>query len=185
MIVKSDIGDLPPTLRSQFTNGVGRTHPLWRIASQGLAADDLDRRINFHACMPNTSTPERAFKLNLADSDPLASKIKELAGRHNLANSRVFEILVNLGWQTLESYANKIGYAASPSGHHTASQPPSVPVVQTAGPQPVVTTPAPLPSAQPQEKPQEPEFRDTPEFASIAQSMLSQFGIGIHATEQQ
>ena len=42
MIVKSDIGHLPATLRPQFANGVGRIHPLWRIASRGLGINDLN-----------------------------------------------------------------------------------------------------------------------------------------------
>ncbi|MBP8287900.1 MAG: hypothetical protein KAX57_13820, partial [Rhodoferax sp.] len=71
MIVKSDIGHLPATLRPQFANGVGRIHPLWRIASRGLGINDLNKRIEYHACMAHTGQAERAFKLNLADSDPI------------------------------------------------------------------------------------------------------------------
>jgi hypothetical protein len=188
MIVKSDIGHLPPTLRSQFINGVGRSHPLWRIANQGLAIGDLDKRIEFHACMANTGTAERAFKLNLADTEPLAVRISTLAETHKLSKTRVFEILVQLGWESLQAYGAQIGsmpvtsHASSPIQTLNASVQQQA-TAQTLPPAAPATTAAVVAD----EKPKEPEFCDTPEFANIAQNMLAQFGldVGISATATQ
>lgn len=188
MIVKSDIGHLPPTLRTQFINGVGRSHPLWRIASQGLSTSDLDKRIEFHACMASAGTAERPFKLNLADTEQLAVRIGELAESHKLSKSRLFEILVCMGWETLQAYGAQIG-SLPPTGPASTSVQPSmgVPAQQVTAQlaHPVTQTPVVAPSVN--DKPKEPEFCDTQEFADIAQNMLSQFGIdvGITAAAQQ
>lgn len=185
MIVKSDIGHLPPTLKSQFANGVGRTHPLWRIANQGLGVGDLGKRIEFHACMAaNNVQSERAFKLNLPDADPLAERIANLASEHKLSKSRIFEILVHLGWNSLQAYGAQIGHATMPST--PPSQPAAAVPMQPAIVQPESAPATPPPTTQ-HAKPQEPEFCDTPEFAGIAQNMLAQFGIdvGIPSAAQQ
>lgn len=187
MIVKSNIGHLPPTLRPQFTNGVGRTHPLWRIANQGLAIVDLDKRIEFHACMANTGTAERAFKLNLADTEPLAVRISTLAETHKLSKTRVFEILVQLGWESLQAYGAQIGSMPVTSHASSSIQTLTVSAQQATAQTLPPAAPAPTAAVVADEKPKEPEFCDTQEFANIAQNMLAQFGVdvGISASATQ
>lgn len=190
MIVKSDIGHLPDSLRAQFSNGVGRSHPLWRIASQGLNANDLAQRIEFIACTGLATTEERSFKLNLADTDPLAVQLNELASRHKLAKSRVFEILVKLGWESLQAYGTQLG--GTPAQPQPMATRPAQQAMASGAPaqrqEPATTAPQPATThAQPIAQKPEPEFSDTPEFADIANNMLAQFGIdmGIATPAQQ
>jgi hypothetical protein len=182
MIIKSDVGHLPASLQPQFSAGVGRSHQLWRIAQQGLKSDDLEARIEFHACTGLETTSVRQFKLQIADTDPLALRFTELATKHQLAKTRVFEILVKLGWDSLQAYAARIGES-------TVTTPPT-PRVAVPGNNAKTTNVA-MEPAEVQATNQastvvtEPNFSETPEFTAIANNMLASFGIDLSGGAEQ
>lgn len=182
MIIKSDVGHLPASLQAQFSAGVGRSHQLWRIAQQGLKSDDLEARIEFHACTGLETSSVRQFKLQIADTDPLALRFTELATKHQLAKTRVFEILVKLGWDSLQTYAARIGA-------NTATTPPAplaaVPAKNSQAPNVAMEPKDVQPEKQAPTVVSEPNFSETPEFTAIANNMLASFGIDLGGSTEQ
>lgn len=102
MIIKSDLATLPPALQKQYATELGRDHKLWRLVEIGLNTGDLANRIDFHACTDPAVTPVKQFRVTIGDTDPLALRINELAEAHRAAKRQVFEILVKLGWESLQ-----------------------------------------------------------------------------------
>lgn len=181
MIIKSDIGHLPASLQSQLTSAAIRKSQLWRIAQHGLRIDDLPGRIEFHACTGQATTEVQKFKLVIADADQLAIRTQELADSHKLAKSRVFELLVKLGWESLQAYGARVGAV-------TGDAQPARPQEFKAAVPARTAIAAPAVAAAPQvqmelAQPKEPDFSDTAEFAKIATNMLAGFGIDFGATD--
>ena len=176
MIIKSDVGHLPASLQDQFSTGVGRNHQLWRIVQQGVTSAQLEDRIEFYACTGLRSSSSRKFRVTLDDADPLAVKINELAKHHRLSNSFLFEILVTIGWNHLNAFAESIG-AGQPARTEPAKTVNKPITVQN---QPAAVATSTMPE-EVQATPQEPQesLDETPEFKEMTRSMLASFGIDI------
>lgn len=181
MIIKSDVGHLPASLQDQFTTGVGRNHQLWRIVQQGVTSAQLEERIEFYACTGLRAGSSRKFRVTLDDADPLAVKINELAKHHRLSNSFLFEILVTIGWNHLNAFAESIG-AGQPARTEpakTVSKPITVQNQLAA----VTTAPMSEEVQAARQAPQE-SLDETDEFKAMTLNMLASFGIEMGLTDK-
>lgn len=177
MIIKGDIGQLPAGLQERFERGIGRNHPLWRIAQQGLQVDQLEQRIEIAACTISTPHKARPFKLQLDESEEIAVRIKGLAQSHNLANVQVFTILINLGWESLARKAAQVGAAIPAPAQSYTRLPIAQTVAATAKPATAPVAQKQVATSQPAEPVADTSLSDTPEFAAAAADMLAQFGV--------
>lgn len=177
MIISGDLGRLPASLRQQLGTKVGRVHPLWRIVQMSFQDKDLATKIELYSCTRHKISTSQRFRLSLADTDPVAIKISELAKHHRLTINILFEVLVAVGWnhiQTTTTYSGTTSTIRTPDSVPAATQ--AEVTFSTAHATPPPWEPE---LAQDVKMARDIPFSETPEFSKITRSVLASFGIEI------